>query len=103
MRRCVVRLSALMVLVSSLLLAVVPFVRAADPTPEQGRPGPQDGKRVRLDRFGDPLPAGALARMGTTRLRPAGPVHFLAFSPDGKTLASGSSLGSSDYCLWDAA
>ena len=84
------RLSALMVLVSGLLLAVAPVVRAADPTPEQPRPGSQDGKKVRLDLFGDPLPAGALARMGTTRLRPAGPVHFLAYSHDGKTLASGS-------------
>jgi WD40 repeat protein len=50
---------------------------------EPGRPGP------RLDLFGDPLPPGALARIGTIRLRQGtnadGVVRFAA---DGKTLLS---------------
>jgi len=75
------RLSALMVLVSGLLLAITPFVRAADPTPEQGRPRPQDGKKVRLDRFGDPLPPGAVARMGSARFRHLRYRAAGAFSP----------------------
>jgi WD40 repeat protein len=54
---------------------------------------------ARKDRYGDPLPAGALVRMGTVRLRHDHPVQTVTFAPDGKTLAS----GGNDYrvCLWD--
>jgi WD40 repeat protein len=40
------------------------------------------------DRFGDPLPEGAVARLGTLRLRQEQPVATAAFSPDGKTLVT---------------
>jgi RNA polymerase sigma factor (sigma-70 family) len=55
--------------------------------------------RAGVDRFGDPLPAGAIARLGTVRFRYDGAVFALAFSPNGKTLA-----GSTTSCvyLWDA-
>ena len=41
----------------------------------------------RADRFGDPLPEGALVRYGTIRYRP-GDIEGCALSPDGKTLAT---------------
>src|SRR5215472_7283881 len=43
---------------------------------------------VRFDSQGDALPAGALLRLGSVRLRHAGSVSFVAFLPDGKTLVS---------------
>jgi WD40 repeat protein len=65
---------------------------------------PQAGeaKQSRFDNYGDPLPEGALARMGTVRLRHYhwGPPFSTVFSPDGKMLASG---GSQEIRLWDSA
>jgi WD40 repeat protein len=43
---------------------------------------------VPLDRFGDPLPEGAIARLGSLRLRPEQPIVTGAFTPDGKLLAT---------------
>jgi hypothetical protein len=42
---------------------------------------------ARVDRYGDPLPEGAVARLGTSRLRRIGGGKVM-FSPDGKTLAA---------------
>jgi WD40 repeat protein len=66
---------------------------------EGERPSGQ-GDRVRTDRYGDPLPPGAVLRLGTARFRHEGAAYSLAFSPDGKTLAAAS--GQLVY-FWDAA
>ena len=41
---------------------------------------------IRLDHFGDPLPPGALERLGTTRLAAPGGLNSVLFSFDGKHL-----------------
>src|SRR5262249_5965365 len=53
----------------------------------------------RLDRLGDPLPPGALARFGTLRLVQGGRAYHMALSPDGKLLATGDEHGR--VRVWD--
>lgn len=52
----------------------------------------------RFDMFGDPLPEGALARIGTARLRSNEMVNVVAFSPDGHQLAFGDERGVVRVC-----
>jgi WD40 repeat protein len=63
--------------------------------------GQATGTAAHLDREGFPLPAEAVARLGSARLRHLGSVHGLAYSRDGKQIIS---LGADDrVCVWDAA
>src|SRR5262245_47827977 len=52
----------------------------------------------RTDRFGDPLPPGASARLGTMRLRHEAYSLAAVFSPDGQTLVTS---GMSSLRFWE--
>jgi WD40 repeat protein len=51
------------------------------------------------DLYGDPLPAGAIARLGTVRFRHSSALYDLLVSPDGRTLIS---AGDNSVEIWDA-
>src|SRR6516164_494576 len=54
----------------------------------------------RLDAHGDPLPAGAAARLGTIRWRHDAVLRATIYSPDGKALYSNAEDGT--VRAWDA-
>jgi RNA polymerase sigma factor (sigma-70 family) len=62
-------------------------------------PNNENGKKAGVDVYGDPLPPGAVARLGTVRFRYPMPLTACAVSPDGRIIAGGNSYG---FQLWDA-
>lgn len=72
----------------------------ADPErPAAKEPPPEVITGPPVDRYGDPLPAGAIHRLGTVRFRHGGQVESIAYSRDGKLIASG---GFGKIMLWEA-
>jgi WD40 repeat protein len=94
--------------VAILLVALAAAVGSSAPgqasngrKPADDRP-PAAAAAPGFDRFGDPLPPGALARLGTVRLRHgAWRVTSVAFSRDGKELLSADA--DCVVCTWEAA
>lgn len=64
-------------------------------------PGLAPAAEPPVDPHGDPLPEGAVARLGAARWSPGAQVEYLAFTPDGKELVTVDSA--SRVCRWDAA
>jgi WD40 repeat protein len=75
-----------------LALAAAPRTIAPAPVPPH--------QAARADVYGDPLPDGALARLGTLRWRHAGNVFLVAYTKDGGQLFTGSQDGT--VRLWEA-
>jgi WD40 repeat protein len=75
-----------------LIAAVIPCVAAG-----QGQPAA--GPASRNDRHGDPLPPGALVRLGTIRYRQETPIEQIVYSPDGRFAASDGD--DADVRIWD--
>ena len=56
---------------------------------------------TKIDALGDPLPEGAIARLGTLRFKHGGYIRSVFFTPDGKQLVS--FANSDGIRIWDAA
>jgi RNA polymerase sigma factor (sigma-70 family) len=100
------KLAAAVLVVISLISAGAGLVAMAGRDDGPGRQqGPPDGEtpaRARtpaVDRYGDPLPKGAVARLGTTRFRHREGFPRVYFAPDGKTLVT----ARGEARIWDAA
>jgi RNA polymerase sigma factor (sigma-70 family) len=74
---------------------------AERPSPDHGGVAPHRQAGLGTDGLGDPLPAGAVVRLGTTRGRHADHLSALALSPDGKLLVTRAS--DDRVRLWEAA
>jgi RNA polymerase sigma factor (sigma-70 family) len=94
---------------AGLILSQSSAARAPDENriqqPERGGqraepPNADEAKSSRLDRYGDPLPAEAISRLGSVRFRHGSLITSLAFTPDGKQLVSHSDDA---LRIWDAA
>jgi WD40 repeat protein len=80
-------------------VAVQAFEAGSQPEPAAAAPA-DSGAAGRVDRLGDPLPPGAVARLGTVRFRHGDRVQFVGLSPDGKFCAS---ADWSEVFVWETA
>jgi RNA polymerase sigma factor (sigma-70 family) len=86
-RLAVTTLAALMLGLLGLGAGLVPSTSAD--RQEAAHAAAPPGRPARTDLHGDPLPAGALARLGTVRWRHPDGVTLLAFLPDSKIVSAG--------------
>ncbi len=79
--------------VNHCLLAKQPETQTRIPAPPA-----DETSAAHLDLLGDPLPEGALARIGTTRMRADGYVTAIVYSDDGRLMAFGTETGNVQVC-----
>jgi RNA polymerase sigma factor (sigma-70 family) len=79
---------------------LLPAFPTGDPPVQAQATVPERKTEARTDRFGDPLPHGAVSRLGTVRFNHGGRVFRFHITPDAKTIVS---VGYGSICLWDAA
>lgn len=82
------------------ILAGLMALLLGPPVELRGEDSPTEQSSVKRDRFGDPLPAGAVGRLGTVRFRHGFVTHRIAISPDGKVLVSAGRFPGLRF--WDA-
>jgi RNA polymerase sigma factor (sigma-70 family) len=100
------KVAAVVLAVASLISAGAGLVALAgrddgpqpQPGPPKGEPGASAGAPT-VDRYGDPLPRGAIARLGTTRFRHDTNFPRVFFAPDGKSLVT----ARGEARVWDVA
>jgi WD40 repeat protein len=69
--------------------------------PKANTPSVEDAAAEHKDQFGDPLPPGAVARLGTVRWRHSASIGQFSFFPNGNTIAT---AGNDDrIIIWDLA
>lgn len=108
------RLKAMLVTSAVAVVATISLVLAGgsgpgDPPPPAAKPpvARTDAARPRTDSLGDPLPADALLRLGTSRFRHGREIYSLAYSADGRRIVTGNAgltrlLDSASVIVWDA-
>ena len=85
------------------LIVLVSWCCVAQGEPSEGttQAGESQGPPERIDLYGDRLPAGAVARLGTLRFWLGHPISSVAFSPDGENLAAASAGHGTTLRVWD--
>src|SRR5262245_9577711 len=95
------RLGGCLLVMICVALAAAQLARGEPPAGKTTKT-PESSKLALMDSYSDPLPPGAVARLGTIRLRHVlrGDVGAacLVFSPDSKVLISGGDTG---LCAWE--
>jgi RNA polymerase sigma factor (sigma-70 family) len=97
------RIAALLLMIASVFggLATAVAHRPGQKTEQATQQRKATSDEPGADQYGDPLPQGAIARMGTIRLRHAGHAFAVAFLADGNTVVSGGADGTLN--AWEVA
>ncbi|MBW3597035.1 MAG: WD40 repeat domain-containing protein [Planctomycetes bacterium] len=81
------------------LVATTAAAIAAEPEEKPSSPA-SSGAEAKADQYGDPLPPGAVSRLGTVRYRRQDSIQQVAFTPQGELLAV---TPAGELCYYEAA